>query len=153
MLNVTKGITLSEGDLFVMKRFFSRGGRDVNETIRNQKGFSLIEVVLALIILAVGLLGIAGLQITSVQGNSFSTQVTQASILAQNKLENLRNLPYDDPKLTGGQPAEQITKSGIVFRIGYNVSLVGNSMKKIITTVGWTDRTNHTISLSTIKSN
>jgi len=78
--------------------------------------------------------------------------VTQASILAQNKLENLRNLPYDDPKLTGGQPVEQITKSGLVFTVGYDVSLVGNSMKKITTNVGWTDRTNHSVYLSTIKS-
>ena len=124
----------------------------MNEMMRNQEGFSLIEVMIALIILSVGLLGIAGLQLTSVQGNAFSSHVTQASILAQNKLENLRNVPYDDPKLTGGQPAEQITKSDIVFTIGYDVSLLGNSMKKIITTVGWTDRTNHSISLSTIKS-
>ncbi len=124
----------------------------MNEMIRNQKGFSLTEVMLALIILAVGLLGIAGLQITSVRGNSFSGHVTQALILAQNKLENLRNLPYDDPKLTGGQPAEQITKSGIVFTIGYDVSLLGNSMKRITANVGWTDRTSHSVSLSTLKS-
>jgi type IV pilus assembly protein PilV len=130
----------------------SRGGMDMKETLINQKGFSLIEIMIALIILAVGLLGIAGLQITSIKGNSFSSYVTQASILAQNKLENLRNLPYEDPKLTGGQPAEQITKSGIVFTIGYDVSLLGSSMKKITTNVGWTDRANHSVSLSTIKS-
>jgi len=139
-----------------MKRFksdeISKRGIEMNGTIRNQKGFSLIEVMIALIILAVGLLGIGGLQISSIKGNSFSSHVTQASILAQNKLENLRNLPYDDPKLTGGQPVEQITKSGLVFTVGYDVRLVGNSMKKITTNVGWTDRTNHSVYLSTIKS-
>jgi type IV pilus assembly protein PilV len=130
----------------------SRGGMEMKVTIINQKGFSLIEVMIALIILAVGLLGIAGLQITSIKGNSFSRYMTQASILAQNKLENLRNLPFDDQKLTGAQPTEQITKSGLVFTVGYTVGLVGNTMKKITTNVRWTDQTNHSISLSTIKS-
>ena len=124
----------------------------MNEIMKRQEGFSLIEVMVTLIILAAGLLAIAGLQITSIRGNSFSSHVTQASILAQDKLENLRNLSYDDPKLTGGQPAEQITKSGLVFTVGYDVSLLGNSMKKITANVGWTDRTDHSVSLSTIKS-
>jgi len=141
----------------VMKRFkcdaISRGGIEMNGMIRNQKAFSLIEVMIALITLAVGLLGMASLQITSIKGNSFSSHVTQASILAQNKLEDLKNLPYGAPELTGGQPAQQITKSGLVFTVGYDVSLLGNSMKKITTNVQWTDRTNHSVSLSTIKSN
>jgi prepilin-type N-terminal cleavage/methylation domain-containing protein len=128
----------------------SRGERKMKEMTKKPNGFSLIEVMVALMILTVGLLAIAGLQITSIQGNSFSSRVTQASILAQNKLENLRNLSYDDPKLTGGQPAEQITKSGLVFTVGYDVSLLRNSIKKITTNVGWADQTNHSVPLSTI---
>jgi competence protein ComGC len=75
-----------------MERFkcdeISRGGIEMNEMIRNQKGFRLIEVMIAFIILAVGLLGMAGLQITPIKGNSCSSQVTQGSILAQNKLQD-----------------------------------------------------------------
>ena len=38
----------------------------------DQKGFTLIEVLIGLVILSVGLLAIAGLQITSARGNFFS---------------------------------------------------------------------------------
>jgi prepilin-type N-terminal cleavage/methylation domain-containing protein len=124
----------------------------MNLSVRKQDGFSLIEMMVGLILLAVGLLAIGGLQITSITGNALSNHVAQASILAESKLENLRNLPYDDPKLRGAQPAEQITKSGRLFTVWYDVSLLGNSMKKITTTVGWTDWADHRVSLSTIKS-
>ncbi len=124
----------------------------MKEMVKGQKGFSLIEVMVTLIVLAAGLLATAALQITSIRGNSFSSHVTQASILAQDKLEILRSLSYDDPKLTEGQPAEQITKAGLVFTVGYDVTLLGNSMKKITANVRWFDRTGHNISLSSIKS-
>ncbi len=60
----------------------------------NKKGFSLIEVLVGLVLLAIGLLAIAGMQITSVRGNFFSSNMTQASVLAQDRLETqlfLRN--------------------------------------------------------------
>ena len=63
----------------------------------NQKGFSLIEVAIGLIILAIGLLSIAGMQMTSIQGNSFSKKLTQATYVIQDRLELLRYLP-----LSGG---------------------------------------------------
>jgi len=120
--------------------------------LKKQKGFTLIEVLFSLIIFAVGLLAIAGMQITSIKGNHFSSNVTQAAVLAQNKLEYLKNLSFEDPKLDGGQPPEQINESGIVFAVEYGVVLVGNYMKKITATVQWTDQVNHSISLSTIRS-
>ena len=120
--------------------------------LKKQKGFTLIEVLISLIIFAVGLLAIAGMQITSIKGNHFSSNVTQAAVLAQNKLEYLKNLPFEDPKLDGGQPPEQINESGIVFVVEYGVVLMGNYMKKITATVQWTDQVNHSISLSTIRS-
>jgi len=120
--------------------------------LKKQKGFTLIEVLFSLIIFAVGLLAIAGMQITSIKGNHFSSNVTQAAVLAQNKLEYLKNLSFEDPKLDGGQPPEQINESGIVFVVEYGVVLMGNYMKKITATVQWTDQVNHSISLSTIRS-
>jgi type IV pilus assembly protein PilV len=58
--------------------------------IKDTRGFTLLEVMITLVILAIGLLGLAGLQIMAIKGNSFGQQMTVASTLAQNQLEALR---------------------------------------------------------------
>lgn len=117
-----------------------------------EKGFTLIEVAAGLIILAIGLLGIAAMQVTSTKGGYFSNNVTQATILAQDKLEYLKNLTYSDSDLSSGQHNEG-TIPGTIFSRQYNIAEdVGNSMKTITVIVQWKDRGNHSISFSTIRS-
>lgn len=124
----------------------------LNNCYKFQVGFTLLEVLISLIILSVGLLAVAGMHITSIRGNSFSHHLTQAVVLAESKLEDLKNLAYENPGLRGGQPAEQIMRSGVLFTRQYAIAALGTSMKMISVTVGWTDRTDHQIILSTIRS-
>ena len=118
----------------------------------NNKGFSLIEVLISLVILAIGLLAIAGMQVTSIRGNSFSNNLTQATILAQDRLEQMKNLPY--ASLSSGQ--DTVTVSGFTFTRQYNVDsavLGGSSTMTMITvTVSWTDTSTHSVSLNTIRA-
>ena len=117
-----------------------------------RKGFTLAEVLIGLVILAVGILGIAAMQITSIKSGYFSNHVTQATIFAQDKLEYLRNLPYKDSDLSSGSHNEGVLP-GTVFSRQYHIAEdAGNSMKTITVTVQWIDRGNHTISFSTIRS-
>lgn len=58
--------------------------------IVKQRGVGLIEVLVALVILAIGLLGIAGLQSTAAQANYLAYQYTMAARLAENLAENMR---------------------------------------------------------------
>jgi Tfp pilus assembly protein PilV len=102
--------------------------------------------------LGIGLLGIAAMQVTSIKGEYFSNNVTQATFFAQDKLEYLKNLSYSDSNLSSGQHNEGII-SGTIFSRIYNVlEDAGNSMKTITVTVNWTDRGDHNISFSTIRS-
>jgi type IV pilus assembly protein PilV len=57
---------------------------------RGEEGFSLIEVLVALTILAVGLLSLAILQVTAIKGNAGASKSTIATDLAQTKLELFR---------------------------------------------------------------
>lgn len=57
----------------------------------NQRGFTLIEVLIAALILSIGLLGLAGLQARGLQFNQSAYQRTQATILAYSMADRLRN--------------------------------------------------------------
>ncbi len=119
---------------------------------KNQDGFSLIEILIGLIILAVGLLAIGGLQITSIREGFSSNNITQATILAQDKLEYLKNLSYTDSHLNSGQHNDGTIPNTIFTREYSVLEDTGNNMKTITVTIQWTDRGNHSISFSTIRS-
>ncbi|QFS85892.1 MULTISPECIES: type IV pilus modification protein PilV [unclassified Marinobacter] len=55
-----------------------------------QKGFSLIEVLITVLILAIGLLGLASLQANSLVGNQQSYMRSQATSLAYDMTDRLR---------------------------------------------------------------
>lgn len=55
-----------------------------------QRGATLIEVLVAMIILAIGLLGLAGLQSVSVQSNQGAYYRSQATILANDMADRMR---------------------------------------------------------------
>ncbi len=57
---------------------------------RGQSGVSLIEVLIALAVLSIGLLGVAGLQSAAKQSNYDAVQRTSASQLAYDYLERVR---------------------------------------------------------------
>jgi len=59
-----------------------------------QSGFTLIEIMIAMFVLAVGLLGAAGVVITVINGNALSKEITTATTLAQDKMEDIINLGY-----------------------------------------------------------
>ncbi|UCD85164.1 MAG: prepilin-type N-terminal cleavage/methylation domain-containing protein [Deltaproteobacteria bacterium] len=73
----------------------------MKERFRDIRGMSLLEVMISLVILAVGLLGLSGLQITAMEGNRFAGDMTQATNLALNTAEELRGLSFDPTPCTG----------------------------------------------------
>jgi type IV pilus assembly protein PilV len=118
----------------------------------NKKGFTLIEVMIGLIILAIGLLAIAGMQIASTRGNFSSKNLTQATYVAQDRLEFLKNLPLTSAQLQAGNYNDgSVTISGVLFNRSYTVAANGD-LTTITYTITWNDGTNHNVTLSTVRS-
>jgi len=75
----------------------------MNRNRQTIRGFTLIEVLVTLVVLAIGLLGLAGLQASSLKHNNNAYQRTQATYLAYDILDRMRTNPvgveaggYDD---------------------------------------------------------
>jgi len=62
----------------------------------NKKGLTLIEVLIAIVILAVGLLGVAVLQYMAIGGNAFGREMQIATKLGQELLEVTRSTSFRD---------------------------------------------------------
>ncbi len=57
---------------------------------RKEAGATLIEVLIAMVVLAIGLLGLAGLQATSIQSNHSAYYRSQATLLANDLADRMR---------------------------------------------------------------
>jgi len=64
-----------------------------------QAGFSLIEVMIAIAVFAIGILAVASMQETAVGGNAKAHYISEATGWAVDRMETLLNLDYDDPLL------------------------------------------------------
>ena len=65
-----------------------------------QTGFTLLETMMAIVILTIGLLALAGLLTKVSSSTSESGYMSQASLLASEKLEDLSHLASTDPSIT-----------------------------------------------------
>jgi type IV pilus assembly protein PilV len=105
-----------------------------------QKGFTLLEALVAMIILAIGILGLAPMLVLSMQGNQFSRDVTDAAYLAQGKIEQLKNQFTISPI-----PFSETTNSGVYTRtVNVSDQTIDSSIPpgvyRISVTVTWTDK-------------
>jgi type IV pilus assembly protein PilV len=138
-----------------------------NRIPASQGGFSLLEVLIALTILAVGLLGLAMFQVTAIQGNSSASDTVAATYYGQDQMERLQLVPFDNLVsspygISGGLPDNTIqsitdsdqttvSKKGLRFHRVWAVSNVTPTLKMIRLWVYWWDQRGrpHTVQLVT----
>ncbi len=116
----------------------------------NNNGFTLIEVLIAMVILSIGLLGTAALITGIIRGNKLSNRITTATVMAQDKIEKIKDVGY------AGADAEAGTEpyGGADFPLYKRITDVvpdnpAAGMKKITVTVYW-DSDNSQVELQTI---
>ncbi len=70
-----------------------------------KEGFSLLEVLISLVILAVGLLALAMFQVTAIKGNAIASKWTVATQLSQDQLEDFRHAALEPASSLRRRPA------------------------------------------------
>ena len=56
----------------------------------DDRGFTLVETLVAMVVLAIGLLAVSQMTITYVRANTFNHEASEATLLAEEKMEQLR---------------------------------------------------------------
>ena len=120
------------------------------KTYLKSEGFTLIEVLVSLVILAISLLALAGLMNTTTKNNALGGRLTEAATFAQDKLEELRVTSWTNVGAFSG--ADQVAGStGINYGRNWVVRPnppTGNDPLRAVTiTINWNDRTSHSIRL------
>lgn len=125
--------------------------------VKNQAGFTLLEVLIAMVILSVGLLALARFQLTVIKGNTDSREITTAVVLAETKIEELMSGGF--AALAAGEDTDIDTTgtAGGIFTRAWAVADYSGStnMKQITVTVTWTDQEgiSHNVALNTVLAN
>ncbi len=68
---------------------------------QSERGFTLIELVISVTIMSVVVLGVSQMWLVSIKANIRASQKSQASYLAQAKMEELRSKDYGELTETG----------------------------------------------------
>jgi len=115
--------------------------------MEREKGFSLLEVIIAMAILSVGLLAVGYMQITAIDSNSTANRITEGTSLAQDKLEELitHRMTHSDLN-EAGNPHTDLSHPG--YTIEWNVfdnptgtdAVQITDAKLIVITCRWLDR-------------
>ena len=114
--------------------------KGILHTVRNvdgQKGFNMIELLIAITILAVGMLSVASMQVAAMKTNSKAVHYTEAVNVAQDRIEQLISLPYDDANLVNGNATVDMYQTvWTVAEIDINADTV-NDAKQITVRTSW----------------
>ncbi len=118
----------------------------------DSKGFTLIEVMVAMAIFFIGFMAVAQMQIKSVGSNAAARMQTEATALAVDRLERLSYLAYDHADLDELTNPHQITAGA--YSVQWNVTddIPINATKTVNITVTSANPNAKPVSLQFIKA-
>ncbi len=102
-------------------------------------GFTILEVIVAIMIFIISLMGLISVTTSVIQGNAFSQQVTTATNLAQEELEVLKRKGYDHADLTAGTHNDPGNPVSSIYTRSWTVlaNTPDTDIKTLTMTVSW----------------
>src|SRR5512137_2176512 len=75
---------------------------------RSERGVTLIEAMVAMVILLVGAMGMMGLHSTGVRMESEAREITRATAIAQDLMNQIQTWQYTDARLANGNGTNDV---------------------------------------------
>lgn len=97
--------------------------------IQNQDGLTLLEVLIAMLILSLSLLLLLNMAMVALDGNDWANKTTLATHLMQEKLEQLRS---SNNPTSGADTSRGVSRT-------WTVNSAGTNLNEINIKVGWED--------------
>jgi len=123
------------------------------QRLGRQDGFSLLEVLVAIVILSIGMLGVGTMVLTSLRQDHYTGRVRVAENLALSRLEELRGKTadgtladitpptsgsYDTPNIRTGEAQQFYCRQWMITDASPTIAAMsGKSIKQIDVVVGW----------------
>ena len=104
---------------------------------RSEQGFTMIEVMVALLLTAIGVMGILGVYLGQSRASSYSRHTSEAVVLAQDKLEMLRT----QAATTSGGTETSINERGLatgIFTRRWTISPAAG-YADVVVTITWSE--------------
>ena len=124
---------------------------------QSEKGFTLIELFTAIVLLTIGLLGTAALTAGVVTGNTAARNISTASAIAQSCFQENRRVGYSDAGTSTSNngcttTTTNVTSGGVTFSRALSIDTSVTNVKTLTVTVSWTEGTagSKSVSMSTI---
>ena len=108
----------------------------------NEKGLSLLEVMISMLLLALGLLALAPMVVISIEGNNISRDVLTVSEMAKEKIEYYKGLdPF--PPLPFSENESNIyggysRSTSIMDKV--SDTTIPDGLNKVLISISWTDK-------------
>ena len=119
--------------------------KSFQKNLFNETGFTLLEVLFAVTIVSIGLLAVASMQLSAIQGNRAGGNLSVATHLAEQELERLKSSAFNGPNLALGNhedtnnPINANGVSGGTFTREWLVENHTAFSKRVTVTVSWND--------------
>ncbi len=104
----------------------------------SNSGFTLIELCVAIVIFAIGITGMAAMQMEALKGNSYSTAYNDGVNIAKNLIERLAADTVDSDKFNELPHINSSTGMVYAYRVKRTPQNIGgHSVKQLAVTVWW----------------
>jgi type IV pilus modification protein PilV len=106
---------------------------------RSERGFTMMEILVSLLITIIGLAGVLMMQANAVKGNRQSEQFTYASNLAEQVMEDARSTAMS--KLLAGATYPSQTYKGVTYAIALTATevTVGSNLVRVRAAVTYSE--------------
>ena len=84
---------------------------------KGQRGFTIVETTIASLVMLVGALAVSSLFLFSTQNNIGGSERALAMAVAQQQLEQIRSVTFEDTTLTAGTTTTTVTSGGRPYTV------------------------------------